>query len=66
MTTYIDRMKVEAAELDEKIKALNCFLETEQFNGLKPTIQRLMNQQLIAMEIYYTVLENRISLETGI
>jgi hypothetical protein len=60
MSDFIDRMKIERAELQERLEKLNAFFVTETFKGLTPVEQSLMLQQHVIMVSYYGVLSLRL------
>ena len=60
--TYIERMKVESEELNNKLHALEIFMHTSSiFNELTSHDQALMGQQITHMKKYLDVLNERIS-----
>lgn len=61
--TFIDRLKVELAELDEKQSRLNAFFDTNIFKGLDEHRKRLMRAQFGAMLAYSQILIERIKIE---
>lgn len=62
-TTYVDRMKTEEQQLDEKLQGLASFLSGETFTSLPSMKQTLLRQQHEAMKEYLEVLRDRIALE---
>ncbi len=59
-TTFQDRVRAEAAELDERITKLKAFTSTETFGGLPVDEQDRMLAQLAAMSDYSACLAERI------
>ena len=60
MAPHEERVIVEKQELDEKVKKLAAFTETDLFAGLKKDDQNLLIAQLGAMELYSHCLSARI------
>lgn len=60
-TTFQDRVRAEAAELDERIAKLRAFTSTETFGGLPVDEQGRMLAQLAAMTDYSNCLVERIA-----
>lgn len=60
-TDFRDRVRAEAAELDERIQKLAAFLPSETFNGLPNDEQDRLIAQLTAMESYSKCLAGRIA-----
>lgn len=61
---WLDRVKKEKEELNEKIEKLKSFLNTAPTNpNVKPYGMLLLREQLLAMYRYRTVLEKRIEYE---
>lgn len=59
---HIDRMKTEAADLNEKISKLDVFIESNDlFGNLPEDEQGRLYSQLLAMIYYYSVLIERIN-----
>ena len=64
MSGYLERMKAEAAALEEKVVALAAFVAGNPvFKTLPVQKQFLMSEQLDAMNLYLETLELRIALE---
>lgn len=61
--THADRMRVELAELTEKLDKLSCFFETGLFKMLSIQKQNLLQAQFGAMLAYSQTLAERIRLE---
>ena len=59
-TTFQDRVRAEAAELDERVTKLKAFTSTETFGGLPVDEQECMLAQLAAMTDYSACLAERI------
>ena len=57
---YMGRMRVENAQLNEKIEKLEVFMESDKFNTLEPEQKRLLQKQYGAMMDYLTILAARI------
>lgn len=57
--SFVDRMKLELDELDERINKLEKFIETDSFISLEETDRNLLNEQLQAMHSYLCVLSCR-------
>ena len=58
--TYIDRMKTEKAELEQRITKLLAFMESEKFAQLDDIDKRLLRMQYSGMETYRTSLAARL------
>lgn len=61
--TYIDRMKTEKAELEQRITKLLAFIESDKFAELEETEKRLLRMQYCGMETYLTSLAARLFYE---
>ncbi len=61
--TYLDRMKIEFSELENKYQRLSAFLDSDKFKCLTSEKRNLLAKQYDAMQSYYLVLRQRISLE---
>ena len=61
--TYLDRMKIEFSELENKYQKLSAFLDSDKFKCLTSEKRNLLTKQYDAMQSYYLVLRQRISLE---
>ena len=59
-TTFQDRVRAEAAELDDRVTKLKAFTSTETFGGLPVDEQERMLAQLAAMTDYSACLAERI------
>ena len=59
-TTYIDRMKEEQKQLQERLSKLCGFMLTEAFFKLSPGNRILLEQQCEAMKRYRDILDVRI------
>lgn len=57
---YIDRMREEEADLDDKICKLKTFIELDKYQELSAEEQNLLKFQLSAMELYTSILGIRI------
>ena len=57
--TYLDRLLVEKAELDEKLKKLQTFLSTPEVRKLTPKESKLLRLQAKAMRDYSDILHKR-------
>ena len=65
METFLDRLKAEKDELNERIEKLNAFMGTPAFDELSREAQGLLTLQLSSMETYETCLHLRlVELET--
>lgn len=62
MSDFLDRLKNESKDLEEKISKLSEFLYTEAFNEIDPIQQTLLVIQQSAMITYGQVLAERIGL----
>lgn len=60
METFIERLNDETNELDERIKKLQDFLTSLEFDELEGTQQSLLNIQLFAMLTYGQCLSERL------
>ena len=58
--TYIDRMKTEKAELEQRITKLLAFMESDKFAELEAIDKRLLRMQYSGMETYRTALAFRL------
>lgn len=59
--TYIDRVKIEKAELNERMKNLDKFIRSEKFGNLDDEDQSLLLGQFGAMLSYFHILKRRIA-----
>jgi len=62
MTTFIDRIKVELYDLEEKSKLLSVFTATSKFDELDQENKKLLAEQAVAMNNYSNVLRKRLKL----
>lgn len=60
---WIERVKKEQKELQEKIDKLEVFVNSKEFYKVDMCQRRLMLSQLRAMETYNTILISRIYIE---
>jgi hypothetical protein len=58
--TYIDRMKTEKTELEQRITKLLAFMESEKFAQLDDIDKRLLRMQYAGMDTYLTALGSRL------
>ena len=63
--SFIDRMKLELDELDERIGKLEKFIESDSFISLEETDRNLLNEQLQAMHSYLGALSCRMERVTS-
>lgn len=61
--TFLDRMKIEFGELERKYQKLGAFIESDKFKKLTSEKRTLLVKQYDAMQTYYLVLRQRISIE---
>ena len=61
MSTFIDRLKTEKQELDEKIEKLTAFINSENFEKVDSIQAPLLQTQLSIMLAYSTVLDKRLN-----
>lgn len=64
--TYIDRIKAEKAELEQRITELLAFMESDEFAELYATEKWLLRMLYCEMETYITTLASRLSSEGDI
>lgn len=57
--SFVDRMKLELDELDDRIYKLEKFIESDSFISLEETDRNLLNEQLQAMHSYLGALSCR-------
>lgn len=62
MNTFLERLKIEKTELDEKIEKLTAFSNSEKFKDISSEQQSLLNIQLKIMESYSQILLERLVL----
>ena len=60
MKEYVERMKTEKAELEQRITKLLAFMESDEFAKLDDIDKRLLRQQYCGMEAYLTALSARL------
>lgn len=60
MENYIERMKLEKAELEQRITKLLAFMESDEFGKLDDIDKRLLRQQYAGMETYLIALSARL------
>ena len=63
--SFIDRMKLELDELDERIEKLEKFIDSDSFASLEETDRNLLNEQLQAMHNYLGTLSCRMKRATS-
>lgn len=63
--SFVDRMKLELDELDERIEKLEKFIESDSFMSLEETDRNLLNEQLQAMHSYLGALSCRMERATS-
>lgn len=63
--SFVDKMKLELDELDERIEKLEKFIESDSFMSLEETDRNLLNEQLQAMHSYLCVLSCRMKRATS-
>jgi hypothetical protein len=64
-TTFLDRLKVEAEELEARWGKLRLFIATPEFSNLNSLEQKDLKEQAAHMEDYLWVLKRRIKRATG-
>ena len=62
MSTFLERLKLEEGELEDKIFALTAFLETATFENLSLSNKILLKKQLKAMDDYLSILVIRLEI----
>lgn len=60
--SHVDRMKTEHAELTDRLRKLNAFMDTPKFVSLEPVAQGLLAEQKAAMMHYHYVLGRRLEM----
>lgn len=60
MKRYVERMKTEKADLEQRITKLIAFMESDEFSKLDDIDKRLLRQQYAGMETYLTSLSARL------
>ena len=60
MSTFIERLRIEKQELDEKLTKLEDFLSTDTFTGLANVDKILLEKQFSIMTEYSRVLNSRL------
>lgn len=61
MENYIERIKLEEAELKDRTLKLIAFMESDEFGKLDDTEKRLLRMQYAAMETYLSALGSRLA-----
>jgi len=62
MSNYIERIKSELTELNNKLEKLNNFIANDAFMQLSTQKQELLRIQLAIMEAYVRIIKLRINL----
>lgn len=65
MSTFLERMQVEIAELDEKIAKLGAFLTSETFGALTAIERHLLEAQFSSMITYLNILTIRFQIASS-
>lgn len=60
MEEYVERIKTEKADLEQRITKLLAFIESDKFAELDDIDKRLLRQQYCGMETYLTALSARL------
>ena len=60
MSTFIERLRTEKQELDEKLTKLEDFLSTDTFTGLANVDKILLEKQFSVMSEYSRILNSRL------
>lgn len=60
-----DRMRIEIADLRQRIDKLSAFLDSDTYNTLKPQVRYMLNNQCSRMYAYLTCLEDRLHAMQG-
>ena len=60
METFVDRMRQERNELDERIRKAIEFTKSDKFKTLSGTERFLLEGQIASMQAYYNYLQLRI------
>lgn len=60
-----DRMRIEIADLRQRMDKLSAFLDTDTYNTLKPKVRYMLNNQYSRMYAYLTCLEDRLHAMQG-
>ena len=60
MSTFLERLKTEATELEEKLDKLDSFLDSEKSNDIDDVQKALLSVQATAMNTYLQCLMQRI------
>lgn len=63
MTDFIDRMEVELADLDERIRKLSDFFETVTFKARDQAYRATISHQFLAMSQYASCLRLRLAFD---
>lgn len=61
-TDFVERMRKERNELEDKIIKIRRFQDTPQYVDLSPEERYLLETQLGTMQSYYSILQLRINL----
>lgn len=62
MSTFIDRLKIERKELDEKIVKLDNFLTSDLEQPITEEMYKLLKRQLTVMLNYLAILDLRLEI----
>ena len=65
MSNFLERLKIESAELDEKLEKLTKFHKTKPFYALPLDDQNDLQEQLYCMSSYSTILRVRLAKAEG-
>lgn len=60
--TFLDRMYIERDDLNDKLRKLHDFINSDRFDELDKENQKLLIEQETAMDVYLHILEQRIKL----
>ena len=61
MSTFLDRLKAEKTELDERLEKLRAFQSSAGFGSIEPVQMSLLNIQEAAMSAYSQCLAERLA-----
>ena len=64
MNDWLDRLRVERSDLNEKVDAIGVFLMGSNYRVLSEKKQDLLMEQRGAMLLYLSILDERLQLET--
>jgi hypothetical protein len=64
--TYIQRMRDEGDQLADRLRKLNSFLNSDQFEQLDPADRALLKAQRCMMDGYLEVLRTRVAHALGL